>query len=71
MAHSDCTEGGQGTGAGPGAGSTVHIAVGPGLGRGPENIMRVCLHVLETALFQQCAREFDHLTIDITSLIAN
>ena len=53
MAHSHCTEGGQGMGAGPGTGvgSTVHIAAGPGA----ENIMRGCLHALEIAPFVPCA----------------
>ena len=49
LAHSHCMEGGQGTG--PGVGSTVHIAAGPGA----ENIMRSCLHVLEIAPFVPCA----------------
>ena len=48
MTHSHCTEGGQGMGAG----STVHIARGPGTGA--ENIMPSCLHVLETDLFEPC-----------------
>ena len=48
MARSHCTEVGRGTGAG----STVHIAAGPG--PGPENIMPSCLHVLETTLFEPC-----------------
>ena len=51
MARSHCTEGGQGTGPGLGAGSTVHIAAGPGA----ENIMGGCLHVLEIAPFVPCA----------------
>ena len=46
MAHSHCTEPGTGTG------STVHIAAGPGVGA--ENIMPVCLHALETTLFEPC-----------------
>ena len=42
MACSHCTEGGPGAGTGPGAGSTVHIVAGPGLGMGAENIMLSC-----------------------------
>ena len=52
MARSHCTA--RGTGPRTGAGSTVHIAAGPGLGNEPENIMPSCLHVLETALFEPC-----------------
>ena len=57
MARSHCTEGGQGTGVGPGMGPgrTVHIAAGPGTGLGLENVMRVCLHVLESTPFVPCA----------------
>ena len=57
MARSDCTEGALGPGMrlGTGAGSTVHITAGVGAGMGPENIMRCCLHVLETALIHLCA----------------
>ena len=52
MAHSHCTGPGTGQGQGPGtgAGCSVHIAPGPG----PGNIMRACLHVLETAPFHPC-----------------
>ena len=53
MAHSHCTGPGtgQGPGQGPGAGCCVHIAPRPGAGLGAGNIMRTCLHVLETAHF--------------------
>ena len=53
MACSHCTGPGtgMGEGTGPGAGCSVHIAVRPGAGPGAGNIMRACLHVLETALF--------------------
>ena len=50
MAHSHCT----GPGMGPGAGCCVHIAPRPGAG----NIMRTCLHVLETAPFHPRAFVF-------------
>ena len=58
MAHSHCTGPGQGQGPGPGpgpgAGCCVHIALRPGAG----NIMRACLHVLETAPFHPRAFVF-------------
>ena len=54
MAHSHCT--GLGQGLGTGLGCSVHIALRPGVGPGAGNIMRACLHVLETALFH--ARAF-------------
>ena len=58
MAHSHCTgpRQGQGPGTGPGAGCSVHIAPRPGAGAG--NIMRSCLHVLETAPFHPRAFVF-------------
>ena len=60
MAHSHCTGPGTGTGQGTGQGTgcSVHIALRLRVGAGVGNIMRACLHVLETTLFQPCAFVF-------------